>query len=296
MSIGIDYKLGFIGHSDTVDTTDGWLTNPFTLTQKDDLLYGLGACDMKGGIAAFLQALNEIDLYKLKKGIKIYITYDEEISFKGIKEVLQVENQMPEYIIVGEPTDNKIITGCKGLLAFKIKTTGTKVHSSRTDKGISANSTMIKLLYELEKFYEKNIKYYQDTRYEVPYTTMNIGIINGGDSINSVSDKCESYIDFRVVQKEHINILKDKVKELSKKYQAICNVDIEIVPFVNKISFIENQDTANFMTEASFVEGKRIILGPGDVTAHEPNEHISIKSLQYLVKQYKELIYKICNE
>ena len=50
------------------------------------------------------------------------------------------------------------------------------------------------------------------------------------------------------------------------------------------------------MTEASFVEGKRIILGPGDVTAHEPNEHISIKSLQYLVKQYKELIDKICNE
>lgn len=67
MSIGNDYKLGFIGHSDTVDTTDGWLTNPFTLTQKDDLLYGLGACDMKGGIAAFLQALKEIDLYKLKK-------------------------------------------------------------------------------------------------------------------------------------------------------------------------------------------------------------------------------------
>ena len=130
----------------------------------------------------------------------------------------------------------------------------------------------------------------------MPYTTMNIGIINGGDSINSVPDKCESYIDFRVVQKEHINILKDKVKELSKKYQAICNVDIEIVPFFNKISFIENQDTANFMTEASFVEGKRIILCPGDVTAHEPNEHISIKSLQYLVKQYKELIDKICNE
>ena len=67
MSIGNDYKPGFIGHSDTVDTTDGWLTNPFTLTQKDDLLYGLGACDMKGGIAAFLQALKEIDLYKLKK-------------------------------------------------------------------------------------------------------------------------------------------------------------------------------------------------------------------------------------
>ena len=70
----------------------------------------------------------------------------------------------------------------------------------------------------------------------------------------------------------------------------------EINPFFNKIPFIENQDTANFMTEASFVGGKRIILGAGEVTAHEVNEHISIKSLQYLVKQYKELIYKICND
>ena len=49
------------------------------------------------------------------------------------------------------------------------------------------------------------------------------------------------------------------------------------------------------MTEASFVKGKRIILGTGEITAHEVNENISIKSLQYLIKQYKDLIYKICN-
>ena len=296
MSIGKNPKLGFIGHSDTVDYIDGWDTNPFELTIKNDKLYGLGSCDMKGGIASFLKALTEIDLQSLNNGIKIYITYDEETSFKGIKEINEANETFPEYIIVGEPTNNKIITGCKGLLTVKIYTYGNKVHSSRPDKGKNANSIMIKLLNELENFYETNIKKDQNLKYEVPYTTMNIGLLNGGSAINSLADKCESYIDFRVVQKEHINILKDKVKELSKKYQAICNVDIEIVPFFNKISFIENQDTANFMTEASFVEGKRIILGPGDVTAHEPNEHISIKSLQYLVKQYKELIDKICNE
>lgn len=294
MSFGNDYKLGFIGHSDTVDFTDGWETDPFTLTEKDGFLYGLGACDMKSGIAAFLQALKEIDLSKLDKGIKVYITYDEEIAFTGIKEVAQVEKNMPEFVIVGEPTNNKILTGGKGLFAIKLNTKGVKIHSSRADKGQSANSHMINLLYELEKFYEENIKFDIDKKYEVPFTTMNIGIVKGGNSINSVSDKCESYIDFRTIKKEHVQMLKNKLEELCKKYNAIYKVDIEIDPFFNEIDFIKSKDTANFMTEASFVKGKRMILGAGEMTAHEVNEHISIKSLKNLVEQYKEIIYKIC--
>ena len=295
MSIGENPNLGFIGHSDTVDYTEGWKTNPFTLTQEGDYLYGLGVCDMKSGIAAFIQALKESNLSKLKKGIKIYITYDEEIAFAGIKEIIKSEIDMPKYIIVGEPTNNKVITGCKGLLATKINIKGKKVHSSRTDKGKSANSSMIKLLNELENFYEKSIKNEIDEQYEVPYTTMNIGIIKGGSSINSVSDNCESFIDFRIIRKEHIQKIKNKIKELAKKYEANYNFEIEIAPFLNKIDFLKEENTANFMTEASFVKGKRIILGAGPVTAHEVDEHISIQSLKLLVKQYKELIEKICN-
>ena len=58
MSIGKNPKLAFLGHSDTVDFTNGWDTNPFELTKKNEKLYGLGSCDMKGSIAAFLQALS----------------------------------------------------------------------------------------------------------------------------------------------------------------------------------------------------------------------------------------------
>lgn len=117
MSIGKNPKLAFLGHSDTVDFINGWSTNPFELTQKDNKLYGLGSCDMKGGIASFLQALSEIDLQSLSNGIKVYITYDEEIGFGGIKEIVETNEVFPEYVIIGEPTDNKILTGCKGLFA-----------------------------------------------------------------------------------------------------------------------------------------------------------------------------------
>ena len=296
MSVGKEPILGFIGHSDTVNYIDGWSTNPFDVTVKEDNIYGLGVCDMKGGIAAFLQTLAEIDLNTLKRGIKVYITYDEEIAFSGIKEILKNHEEFPEYIIVGEPTDNQIITGCKGLLAVKIETKGKKVHSSTPDKGESANLKMIKLLNELQNFYEKEIKIERNDNYEVNYTTMNIGLINGGNSINSVSDKCESFIDFRIAKEEHIEKIKQKINELSEKYKADIYYEIEIQPFFNKINFLENEKTANFMTEASWVKGKRIILGPGPITAHEINEHISINSLRLLVEQYKELIEKICNQ
>ena len=212
MSIGKDPILGFVGHSDTVDYIQGWETDPFTVTEQEGYVYGLGVCDMKGGIAAFLQALKETNLNILKRGIKIFITYDEEIAFSGIKEIIKEHIQIPQYVIVGEPTNNEFITGCKGLLAVRLKTIGKKVHSSRPDKGKSANLQMIKLLNELEEFYEKNIKIEKDNRYEVPYTTMNIGLINGGSSINSVSDKCESFMDFRIIKEEHIEMIKQKIE------------------------------------------------------------------------------------
>ena len=262
MSIGKNPKLAFLGHSDTVDFINGWSTNPFELTQKDDKLYGLGSCDMKGAIASFLQALSEIDLQSLSNGIKVYITYDEEIGFGGIKEIVETNEVFPEYVIIGEPTDNKILTGCKGLFAIKVYTYGNKVHSSRTDKGKNANSIMIKLLNELENFYDSIIKKQTNFKFEVPYTTMNIGLINGGNSINSLADKCEAYIDFRIIKDEHIQNIKEKLQNLCKKYDATVEVDLEILPFFNHIDFINQQETACFMTEASFIKAKRIILGP----------------------------------
>lgn len=294
MSCGENCDLGFLGHTDTVDFTSGWENNPFELIEKNDELYGLGVCDMKGGIAAFLIALTEMNLTKLKRGIKVYITYDEEIAFAGIKEICKIEKEFPKYNIIGEPTDNIMMTGCKGLLAVEFFTEGIKVHSSVPDKGKSANDKMINLLYELRKFYEIKIKSYENNAYEVPYTTMNIGLINGGCGINSVSPQCSSYVDFRISNEKHIQILKDKINDLCEKYNAHCNIDIEIKPFLEKVSFVNEIHTAGFMTEASFITGKRIILGPGPVTAHEVNEHISIKSFQETIEQYKMIIKKVC--
>ena len=294
MSIGNNPKLGFLGHTDTVEYIEEF-KNPFELTLKDEFLYGLGACDMKGGIAAMLDSVSKIDFGKLKSGMKLYFTYDEEIGFGGVYELVKNNEEFPEYMIFGEPTNNEIFTGHKGLIEYEIYFKGLKAHSSNPAKGISANMNAVKFLNELDEFYNKEIKIDEEKAYEIPYTTMNVGTMHGGSAKNSVPAYCEISIDFRIANKKHIKKITEKVEELSKKYKAEANIIELIEPFIDNIDFIEDVKTANFMTEASMISGaKRMILGVGPITAHEVNEHISVESYDKLVQQYEELIYKIC--
>ena len=101
MSIGEETKLGFLGHMDTVEFIDGWASNPHEFTIKDDYLYGLGVCDMKGGIAAMLEAIAETDFSKLKYGMKVYLTYDEEIGFSGTYSLNKNNEKFPDNMIFG---------------------------------------------------------------------------------------------------------------------------------------------------------------------------------------------------
>lgn len=294
MTIGKNARLGFLGHTDTVEYIKEF-KNPFELAIKDEYLYGLGVCDMKGGIAAMLQAISTINFNQLKNGMKLYFTYDEEIGFGGIYELVKNNENFPEFMIFGEPTNNKLLTGGKGLMEYEINFKGKKAHSSNPEKGISANLNAVNFIYELNKFYNNRIKKDIENAYEIPFTTMNIGMIKGGSAKNSIPANCEISIDFRIVKNDHIKLIKNKIEELAKKYIADVNIIEIIEPFLDKIDFIKKIETANFMTEASFINSaKRIILGAGPITAHEVNEHISKESYDKLVKQYQDLIYKIC--
>ncbi len=293
MSYGENPSFGFLGHTDTVEYIDGWDTDPFTLSQKDNALYGLGVCDMKGGIAAMLDAILDIDLDSLKNGIKLYFTYDEELDFNGINELVNNDETFPDFMVFGEPTDNELIVGCKGLLECDLFFKGLKAHSSTPDKGISANLNAVRFLSELEVFYLNQIKNQVNESFEIPYTTMNVGILKGGSAKNSIPADCYATLDFRLTDSKHADLLLDKMSELCKKYNCENVVMQNIKPFINEIDLENNNKTANYMTEASFMECKsKVILGVGPVTAHEVNEYIETKSYEKLVKQYEELINK----
>lgn len=291
MSIKEKCKIGFIGHTDTVQSGSDWIYNPLELTEIDNKLYGLGTCDMKGGIAAILKAVLDTDWNKLNYGIKLIFTYDEEIGFEGIKEINSLNIEIPENVIVGEPTNNDIMNGSKGLLEFKIEFEGKSVHSSNPEKGVNAIEKCIKFLDELKRFYD-NLKLETDNRFKIPYTTMNIGRIDGGKSMNIVPNSCVTYIDFRVMNNEHRIKIFEKVNRLKEKYQFEYKIINDIKPFITES---ERNKTTDFITEASFIQSKnRYILGTGPINAHEANEYITIESLDRLIEQYKQMIDKLC--
>lgn len=188
-----------------------------------------------------------------------------------------------------------MLVGSKGLLEIELYFKGIKAHSSNPEKGKSANINAIKFLYQLDDFYNKKIKLFEEKSCEVPYTTMNIGIINGGSAKNSIPANAYVTIDFRIANKTHINIIKEKIEELSKIYDCEIKIVETIEPFLNETKLVKGTKTANFITEASLVKNsQKIILGTGPITAHEVNEYVTEESYNKLVEQYKKLIKKVC--
>ena len=297
-----DVNLCFMGHSDTVTYSDGWKTDPFVLTQEGEYLYGLGACDMKGGIAAFIDALNQTDIDVLNKGIMVIITYDEEIGFKGIK-FIKDRKDIPNNIIIGEPTDLEVIAFCKGCMEYKVTLHGKAVHSSLMPKGDNAILKAYEFVKELNVLFEE-LKVDKNDKFDIPYTTMNIAMINGGKSINIVPDKCELTFDFRTIHESHHKIINDRLNKLCEKYKADIEVITDVLPSNNNskenieiIESILNKKTTgvNYVTEGNFLENKNIfIIGPGPVSAHEIDEHISIESYNKTVESYKGIIKSLC--
>lgn len=303
MSIGKNPILSFIGHTDTVSVSKDWKYPPFKLTIEGDKLFGRGTSDMKGGIAAFLYALNQLDLKKLKRGIRVCFTYDEEIGFEGIKELIERKIDFCEYSLIGEPTNNYPCIGSKGLLEYELTFKGTAVHSSKPIPNESSNENAILFLNEILKLNELFQKE-QCNLFDMPFNTINIGTINGGTNICTTPDYTKVLLGFRITKdSQDIIFIKDYIDKLTRKYPKVeYKILNEINPFYNKDSIIKfyekisNKNRKPFfgVSEASFLTNNRLILGPGPITAHENNEYILKSSLMETVEIYKKIIERIC--
>ena len=125
---------------------------------------------------------------------------------------------------------------------------------------------------------------------------MNIGMIKGGETVNSVAGKCEISIDFRIIKVSHLQMITDKIKEILKKYDSKLYIYQSIGPNINNndISFLEKisskKETKCYLTEGSYIDKNFIILGPGPDTSHQKNEYVSLKSLKKTEKLYEKII------
>jgi len=306
----------FNGHTDVVPVQkdEDWIVEPFSAEIKDGRIYGRGACDMKGGLAAMLAAPKIVfSLFPEYRGnIILTATVDEEIGgFKGMKYIVE-QGIKADMGIVCEPTDLKIVNVCKGLLWLKLRTKGKSAHGGMPEHGINAVYKMAKILNRLEGYDFK-----QAPHDVLGKPTINIGRITGGARPNIVPDSCEAEIDIRYLPNQnHLKIvdeLKELISDLKKKDRQI-DAEIDIIRYRSSAEISKEEKVIQTIMEAfgevtgNYPEFRgmvtpadseylvnagipSVMFGPGaDQLAHTTNEWIAIDEILNAVKIYATIM------
>jgi acetylornithine deacetylase len=151
-----DGGLVLAGHTDTVPYDEGrWQSDPFSLEERDQKLYGLGSCDMKGFFAIVLDTVQAMQLSNLKQPLIILATADEESSMSGARALVERGSLKARYALIGEPTSLTPIYAHKGIMMERIQITGQAGHSSNPSLGNNALDAMHEVMSELMIFLQQ---------------------------------------------------------------------------------------------------------------------------------------------
>ena len=304
------------GHTDTVPCDEHlWQVDPFKFTHQDDRYYGLGSSDMKSFFALVISSLNDINIHKLKKPLTILATADEESSMAGAKAILKDQDKLGRYCVIGEPTSLKPIRQHKGIFMECIRLVGQSGHSSDPALGNNALEGMHEIIYALMNYRDHLGSQFVNHDFAVPFPTLNLGHIHGGDNANRICGQCELHYDLRILPGMNINNVRNDLREiisdLARHRNLKCeftslfdgtpalstSADSHLVKFSEQLTNT-NSEAVVFATEGPYFSQMgmdTIILGPGNIdVAHQPNEYIEIQQLESAVPIYKSFIKKFC--
>lgn len=312
-TIGPDIGGGIVlsGHTDVVPV-DGqnWQTDPFTLTERDGLLYGRGSADMKGFIAVALALVPEFVKLDLRIPIHLAFSCDEEVGCKGVRplvDFLRNHAKKPSAAIIGEPTSMQVVNGHKSAVRFSTEVTGHESHSALTDQGVNAIMVAGEIIHEISKIREELIAIGDaSNRYDPPYSTIHIGVISGGTANNIVPKSCSFNWETRLLPDADENFVPDRITALTRKLEpamkavsadaGIFFAQANAVPglaaekdspaelLALRCSHTNSTHTVSYGTEAGLFQQAGIpavVCGPGSIEqAHKPDEYIAVSELR----------------
>ncbi|MQR99778.1 acetylornithine deacetylase [Gluconobacter aidae] len=301
-------------HADVVPVTgQDWSSDPFVLTRREDRLYGRGSSDMKGFLACMLRLAQRNatsdtpDHAPLKRPLYLAISHDEEIGCVGVRSLLaDVEGDQAvraASCIIGEPTGLQVAVAHKGKIAFEIRCHGQAAHSANPFLGKSAISLAGYMLEALERL-QNHIRTTEqhDSRFDVPFSTVQAGLISGGAALNIVPDLCTITAEIRLLPGyEGAPYLKwlenaglDAVKRLgggeveitvtnaypglnASPLSDLCSLALHEAGR-NQVSVIDFGTEAGLFSEKLGVDC--IVCGPGSIgRAHKADEYITDSEL-----------------
>jgi acetylornithine deacetylase len=306
-------ELALVGHTDTVPYDPNW-AEALNLTERDGKLYGRGSCDTKGFIAAALSAVETIDLKSLTKPLALIFTADEEIGLRGAKHLAQLKPFRVRYSIVGEPTSLQPIRAGKGYSLAEVIVKGREAHSAYPALGASAVFRAARLINQLEKIAE-HLKADRHPAFDPPFTTLNVGVVQGGSAKNVLAGECRFTLEWRPIPtqpSEHVlHLLNAAIEEEQRADPDFtCEVDanradsgFETDPDSRLIELLENATQRRSATVAFGTEGAQmqalgsepVVIGPGDIReAHRTGEFVPVRELERCTEILKQAVVELC--
>ncbi|MFT4025674.1 MAG: acetylornithine deacetylase [Novosphingobium sp.] len=311
--VGPDSPGGVIlsGHSDVVPVEgQTWHSDPWTLTRRDDKLYGRGVADMKGFIALVLAAIDAPQIPQLRRPLFLAITYDEEVGClgaPGLIERLPALASAPALAIIGEPTDMKVVSVHKGMRIFDVSVTGQEAHSSQREHGISAITAAVELMALVGRMdTEAQDRIAPADPCRPPGTTLSVGLVQGGTANNILARHCSFSWDLRAPSETDADLYEARFREAADKLDAEIrrrapdggvtvhrrasapplelDSDSEAERLVRSLTGDNAVLGAAFVAEAGLYQRAGIpavLCGPGSILqAHQPDEWIAMDQLR----------------
>lgn len=298
-------------HQDTVPV-DHMTIDPFAARIDQGRLYGRGACDVKGGMAAMLAAFARLVREKPAGSARVVLAcaVDEEFTFLGVQKFVEPGRTAlcggvdgPIGAVVAEPTRLNIVRAHKGVVRWHLRTAGRSCHSSRPEQGVNAIYHMADLLPLVERYADELRA--RQTHPDLGPATLSVGRIEGGTSVNTVPDRCQVEIDRRVLPGEDPAALPGDLHAYLKRH-APPRVEFSTAPswlscpalasegsgwlidrLGTAIDAVRGQhqvEVVPYGTDASTLAGAgvpSVVFGPGDIArAHTCDEWIDLGEVE----------------
>lgn len=301
-------------HQDTVPV-EGMIIEPFTPKVEDGKMYGRGACDNKGPMAAMLWALRRLAEERPADApsVTLALTVDEEHTFLGVRKLVEAGIDA-DVAVVAEPTDLDIVIAHKGVVRWVLETTGRACHSSTPDQGVSAIYRMAPILQGIEKYARQLAVSHED--HLLGFPTMSVGRIDGGICVNVVPDSCRIEIDRRLVPGENPNEVALALEQFLRDQPGVgdfithkpwlqappMGTDLnqglteQFGESINRFRGNHQTKTVPFGTDASAISGAgipSIVFGPGSIgKAHTEDEFVPLDEVEMACDIY----YHFCSQ
>jgi acetylornithine deacetylase len=306
-------ELTFVCHTDTVPYDANW-DEAIHPVIRDGRLFGRGSCDVKGFLACVLAAFSQVDLRSLSRPLAMVLTADEEVGCIGAKHLVGDNAIRSRYAVIGEPTSMQPVVAGKGYALAEIVVRGREAHSAFPTQGRSAIYDAAHIVRGIERLAQE-ISVQQNFGFDPPFTTLNVGLIQGGTAKNIIPGECRVTVEWRPIPGQDPawvgNLIRDELVKCAQERPGldaelkVLRLDPPFEPSTTRelAAIVESltdrtSTTVAFGTEAAHfspVIDEIIVFGPGDMTtAHKTGEHVPIDELDRCVEILRALIERLC--